>query len=558
MTWWNEYRCFNEYFDRLGYLVANSRDIVNAVVINPMASVYLDYIRLDEQYVRELDVRFAALGDALAQHAVSYHLADETIMGKYGRVEDGDAPKFCVGKCSYNSVILPYCRSLSASTRALLKEFIEKGGHVYAYDALPAYTEGVADDYSFITEKLDEHYDDLFAAEALPLETRGEVQFAYREGANYKLLFVVNESSEEAAFTLPVGRFAVLDLNALTVTDAEESYVLPAGKSMLLLKDYCTLKRARRYADGQIDIAGEFVFEDGTDNGLALDAVSISYDGEAFDEPHNVYEVFERLVKADYTGELFVRYSFEVKDLPARVRLLCEDNDQKWFRLNGTEIVPEKSPFDIYFKELDITPYLHEGTNELVYQVYWHQAEGTRYALYDPEATESLRNCLAFDTEVEPIYLLGSFKVDADRAIIADNGIVDLADIPGSGYPHFCGSKTFAARIRAEKAHARLVLDGRYMVCGVRVNGVPCAGSVLDNVVPVTLNKGEENVIELTVTSSLRNMFGPHHMGLEPAGVSPVCFTMRGTWENGTSPDFHPDYNLVPFGLTGVGLQYEK
>ena len=114
------------------------------------------------------------------------------------------------------------------------------------------------------------------------------------------------------------------------------------------------------------------------------------------------------------------------------------------------------------------------------------------------------------------------------------------------------------ARIVAEKSHARLVLDGRYMVCGVKVNGVAVATSVMDNVVEIELLKGEENFIELTVTSSLRNLYGPHHLGIEPGGVSPTSFTFRTTWKDGVSPDYHEDYNTVPFGLTGVGLAYEK
>jgi len=559
MTWWSEYKQFNEYFDRLGYLVANSKDIVNAVVINPMASVYLDYLRLDEQYVADLDAKLIELQDALTDHCVSYHLADETVMAKYGKVENG---KFCVGACSYNSVILPYCRSLSASTKALLQQFVAAGGHVYLFDGVPAYTGGISDDYSFLNETLADSFETIASAEALPIRSEGKIQFANRIGDGYHMVFVVNETDKDAFFTLPGGKFVKADLNALTVEKAESSYKLEAGKSMLFFKDYpCGLfgvRRARSYADGEIDITPEFRFENGNDNVTILDYVSISKNGVDFDEPHYIYEVFERLVKEDYQGELWVKYHFTVKNKPSRVKLLCEQNDQKWFKLNGTEIQPDQSAFDIFYQEAQIAGLLQEGDNDLVYQVKWWQDPNVRYALFDPEATESLRNCLAFDTEIEPVFLIGDFKLDGDRALITDDSAVRLQDIPGSGYKHFCGSKTFTARITAEKAHALLTLDGRYMVCGVKVNGISVGSSVLDNTVALTLNKGEENIVELTVTSSLRNMFGPHHMGCEPAGVSPICFTMRGGWENGENPDYHPDYNTVPFGLTGVTLRYEK
>lgn len=555
MTWLKEYRLFNQYFDRLGYLIANSREVVNTVVINPVASVYLDYIRDDESHVRDLDEKMVELYNALTDHAITYHLADESILSRHGKVENG---KFVVGQCRYNSVILPYCRSLSASTKALLQQFVAAGGHVYAFDALPAYTGGVPDDYGFITEKLADHYADVLAAEALPLQLNGRVPFAYREGENYKLLFLVNETHEDASFTLPEGSFARLDLNALTTEKAERSYRLPAGKSMLFLKDYAPAAHSRAYAEGEIDITGEFVFESGADNSLPLDMVSISTDGEHFDEPHNVYEVFDRLVRQNYDGDLWVKYSFEVKDLCGRMKLLAECNHQEYFELNGHRLEMLKSDFDVLFQETNIADLLQEGVNELVYKVHWWEDPQVPYALFDPDATESLRNCLAFNTEVEPVYLIGSFKVDENRAIVADDGLVDLRDIPGSGYKYFCGSKTFGARILAEKAHAQLVLDGRYMVCGVRVNGIDATPSVLDNVVPITLEKGQENYIELTVTSSMRNLFGPHHLGCDPSGVGPESFTMRGTWKDGVSPRYHADYTTVPFGLTGVALQYEK
>ena len=148
--------------------------------------------------------------------------------------------------------------------------------------------------------------------------------------------------------------------------------------------------------------------------------------------------------------------------------------------------------------------------------------------------------------------------MDAERAIVADDSLVDIRDIPGSGYKFFCGSKTFGARIVAEASAAQLVLDGRYMVCGVKVNGVAVATSVMDNVLEIELLKGEENFIELTVTSSLRNLYGPHHLGYEPGGVSPTSFTFRTTWNDGVSPDYYEDYNTVPFGLVKVGLKYAK
>jgi hypothetical protein len=67
------------------------------------------------------------------------------------------------------------------------------------------------------------------------------------------------------------------------------------------------------------------------------------------------------------------------------------------------------------------------------------------------------------------------------------------------------------------------------------------------------LKKGE-NKIEIVLHSSLRNLYGPHHWAyeVEPMGVSPYTFTMRGSWGEGTSKDYTHEYNSVPFGVDRV------
>lgn len=555
-TWWPEYRVFNEYFDRLSYLIANSREATNALVINPVTSVYLNFLLHNHQPARELDAQLHELSNALTDRAISWQIADERILARHAHVEDG---QLSVGLCKYRCVILPACLTLSASTKALLQAYMAAGGHVYAYGMLPAYTEGEPDDYSFITEKLEDHYGDICAAEPVRLALRGRVPFTYREGDGYRLLYMVNETKQDAEVALPDDSFAKVDLTALTAVRAEQHFTLPAGESAIFLKDESVTAEPHRYERFGENIADRFTFVRGDDNAIQLDLVSISKNGVDFDEPHNVYEVFERLVKdEDYQGDLWVKYAFTVKTSGLRLRLLAECSDQLWMTLNGQRLTMQKSAFDVFFQECDISGFVHEGVNELVYQVRWHESPNVRYALYDPDATESLRNCLALDTEVEPVYLFGNFKIDADRALIADDHQIDLRDIPGSGYRFFCGRMTFAADITPEQAEACLKLDGRYMVCHVRVNGEEAGASILENTVPITLKPGEENHIELTLVSSLRNLFGPHHLGFEPDGVGPDCFHMRGSWENGQSARYHADYTTVPFGLTGVTLCYAK
>ena len=72
---------------------------------------------------------------------------------------------------------------------------------------------------------------------------------------------------------------------------------------------------------------------------------------------------------------------------------------------------------------------------------------------------------------------------------------------------------------------------------------------VLQNSADITglLQQGD-NRLQIKIYSSLRNMFGPHHYGIEaePNGVYPPMFTFL---DAGMDDDFTSEYQLVDFGL---------
>ena len=106
------------------------------------------------------------------------------------------------------------------------------------------------------------------------------------------------------------------------------------------------------------------------------------------------------------------------------------------------------------------------------------------------------------------------------------------------------------------RENAYLMVNGDYMIYGVKVNGEITAENIFSKSVPVKLIPQKENTIELTLTSSMRNLFGPHHVPETPECTSPDCFTMRGSWENGESPLYRKEYATVPFDVKSVLLEY--
>ena len=98
------------------------------------------------------------------------------------------------------------------------------------------------------------------------------------------------------------------------------------------------------------------------------------------------------------------------------------------------------------------------------------------------------------------------------------------------------------------------------MIADIKINGVEKT-LVLSTEMDITdMLKAGKNDIEITLTSSLRNLFGPHHRAKdpEPVGTGPDSFHMRGTWENGIAPNYTHNYNCMPFGLDEIVVKKVK
>ena len=79
-NWWEESKEFNDYFTRLGYIVANTKDVCDVLVLHPMRCVYLDYIRSEDyQSVKDLEIAFEELIETLNKNGVTYHLPFSTL-----------------------------------------------------------------------------------------------------------------------------------------------------------------------------------------------------------------------------------------------------------------------------------------------------------------------------------------------------------------------------------------------------------------------------------------------------------------------------------------------
>ena len=552
-NWFEEFRAFNDYFARLGCIVAETEDVAEVGIIHPEHDIWLDYVRSEDyESVKETEDAFRELLVQLRKKGVTYHFIDESILAAHGSAEGG---ALRVGRCSYRTVIVPRMRTLMPETYGLLQKF---GGKLC-----------VLGDIRFIGG---ERGDVSLKANTSLGEILEDSRFGYscedgcsvltaRKGEPGEFLFVKNLSRTEESRVRLAGaaeNYCALDLESLEERPlAGDEIVLGGAESAILVKS----KNARPVPDTgrEEDITENFRVADITENYLVLDCAQLARGNAPFGARRPISGLFEELLREDYKGEIRIRQTFFLKErMP--LTLVMERAQFKALAVNRKPVAFVQSPFDVNFVEAPLKDAVREGENELVYTLDFWQHEGVHFALFDPMATESLRNCLYYDTSVEPAYLKGDFVVGADLALARRRELPPVTDrLYEAGYPFFKGALTLEGRIKYGGGRAVLRIQGRFMAAEVYANG-KCADIALDTKKDISplLKKGE-NEVKLVLRSSLRNLFGPHHFIVpEPMGVSPYNFEFRGGWESGNPADYTDEYHSVPFGAEKISLVTEE
>ena len=248
---------------------------------------------------------------------------------------------------------------------------------------------------------------------------------------------------------------------------------------------------------------------------------------------------------------------------------MVEPLDYKTLAVNGKPLeYTGEHRIDRSFQVADILPLVHIGENELVMEIDYFQRDYVYYVLYGG-VSESLRNCLCFDTKLECCYLCGDFRVltDSDRftreashSVCCDGGFkigrsrgeIDIYDLVTDGYPFFAGGINVETTFNyAPGGGTVFTPGGRYSVCELEMNGqrVPSLLFERSRDLAPYLREGK-NTLKLTLYNSNRNLLGPHHRhDPEPYGVGPGTFSFEGEWHGGVCPGYTGRYAFVRFGI---------
>jgi len=394
------------------------------------------------------------------------------------------------------------------------------------------------------------------------------VRSVLRQINGQRFLYAVNcslEASAELTFYGPFAGFRALDLESGVLSPMSTTLSFAPGQSyVLFLSDTAV---AKEEAPKRITLDGPFVVKEHSDNYLLLDRVCYSLDGENYSQPCSCMGVFQELLNRRVDGDVYLKYHFYVKEIPERLFLLAEDMNNRYCRVNGHRVeFVGASDFEKQLYKADISSFAQLGENCIEICIHFFEDQQVYDVLFG-DVTESLRNCLVYNTTVEACYLQGDFGVysvdgfqkgEKDTVCLAERFYLGktpqkISDSVREGFPFFAGYMTLEKEFSAVgEGRTELHLVGNFARCSVKLNGQQVKMSYFGNTADITeyLREGT-NVVQITLYSGNRNLLGPHHYGPDedPSHVSPRMFELPGTWEKGHSGQERSSYSFVRFGL---------
>ena len=518
--WWDDARLFFDAMSRIGMILAEGEEIADTLLIHSQTAAWELYDgdpkSKSSDKVAEINRKMLDDMRELENKHILYHLGDETVMARHASVEDG---KLRVGKMTYSTVILPKHVPTLPSTNALLNEFRLAGGRV-------VHSAG--------------------EVEANPITDVNKLTYAMRRYPDFDVHYFVNTSPDAVTLKTEVGNL-ILDIETGEVHDFSGEIDIAQYESALLIDTHEKRKPKKPLkCPPVLNLSGEWQVKDASYNSITLDRCDWRVDGGEWQRNIYVLDILPRLNLLRRAAVLEQRYIFTARELSESMFLVTEAPEMFEISVNGMPIlVKDVGAFrDTSFRMVPIREYLKAGENEIFLRSTVKQSEKCYNHIDKSWTCETMRNTLAFDTEIEQIYIAGDFGVElADDPMELERDAyrvrqtpivtkmptkVDINHLDLSGYPMFTGRLTLTRVLELDDPAAQVKLSGRGISSvRVTVNGKKAGVKIWS---PYELDISEhlvrgKNVIELEIANNLRNMQGPFHLKVgESYSVSPGSF----------------------------------
>ena len=555
--WWSDMKIFFDSMSRIGMLISEGRVNVDTLLIHPQTTAWMLYNGYEfsaesSKKIREYNDSFLADMRAIEDKHVEYHLGDETLMRRHAYVENGE---LVIGEMRYKTVVLPtrYIKFLP-HTEELLEEFRLAGGRIISVSEVEA---------NGITEP-------------------SRLTFTSRSFDGFDMYYFVNTDNAQITATVAKGdKRLVIETGELEAFSGTHTFM--PYESLVVIDTHNDRESVPApKPTKKLSLLGEWEVDSFTPNSITLDKCDYYFDGELIEKDGYVLNILPRINEHSRAISLKQVYRFTAMSVPEKVYLATETPEIFRICVNGNEIDKTDRGYfrDSAFRMIDIAPYVCEGENTVTFESVIEQSAACYEHLSKSWTFESMKNCLSYDMEIEPIYVVGDFgveikgereqvdtevyRIDEPPVIVDSPRTVDVSALDFSGFAEFAGELKLSREFELESTDYHVELTGRGMnAIRLCINGKDVATKLyaphrveISDYLTVGKNK-----FEITVVNNLRNMMGPHHLKHEEKRwVCPGSFYKESNifvHKDGKGADCHDvidsfsdSYLLVNFGLT--------
>lgn len=608
-AYWEYNKKLEDYLGRIAMAASIGEYNPQILVVSPLESEYIKS-KNDGEFTSGM----VRLLQVLEEGHYEYDTGDEQILEDTATVING---RLVVGAMSYAHLILPDMISIRQSTIDLILALKKQGGTIASTGRFPLFVDGKENEDAlsqlrkevvFLKESDwgNQLQNIIEPAVRISGDKAGQVWSQSRSVKGGKLIQLFNVShTEDVSFELNAdftgGNMVLWDPSTIQCyrikTEANGNYKLSMRPSSSIWITSGSLS-----ADAKIDgnyalpkTRKDLIVLDKpwtgkrlTPNALTLDFASYSTDGKTFSEAEPVIGIFNRLSDQSYSGPLFLSFEFEAAQIPTSCSLVLEQPDLfDKIIINGTPYNFTDNGYfvDQYFRKSNISTLVKQGKNKIEFFVPFKAPEPLSR---DPKSR--------YGTEIESIYLIGDFAVEArldrlkydtqrnesgdfQRRPVYENLSFQLTneqtafegELSQNGYPFFSGKFELSQDFYLDEVQPNKQYFLDLPNCESIATLIQINNQTIDTLVWAPfqteltpyLIKGK-NTLKITLVNSLRNLLGPHHhKDGELTKVGPNSFTGLGGFPDGRgernwydtrkvnnkNPIWTDHYMNIPFGF---------
>ncbi|GAA4849584.1 glycosyl hydrolase [Paenibacillus vulneris] len=318
-------------------------------------------------------------------------------------------------------------------------------------------------------------------------------------------------------------------------------------------------------------------------NSLTLDTCRLRIEDGEWSDRQPIIFIQEQLLAIGGPVHIELEFEFQVDfdvSVPRELYMVMEQPETTQITLNGCVVNPVSCGWwrDTSFRKIDIRGLAVRGSNTLIIASYFSNSSATYETIERAAVFESEGNKLTLDSEIESVYLLGEFGVrskssytEGERRAVRTDGPFELTEPPTEvqagdfvrqGLPFFAGKLRLRQQIQLNHevwsvARLRFPVPPDAIVTRLIVNGEQAHTFLWEPYeadIGALLRRGD-NIIELELANSCRNLLGPHHhIKGEVYKVGPDSFKDKPGW---TDKDLDPNTRIYQDHYSFVRLGFQ-